>query len=232
MALRNCCCCRVTTAAVILGLLALILSVLVTIPLASYWAHTDIPGLAVLRENQKILEKVLEDSLRSHTWTRDNTQEILNETRAWFPTAVQVATCYAGATALGSFMLVLGVCCEVRCLLVPFLILSMIDIVLSGTVGVVVVVAMFYLATVPGVVSAVVYVTLAVVSLYCWAIVLSAYKQLGQAAGQAGYVYSPVSAAKEMPPYYPSAPQYFVMEEYGGNGAGGQAGRKDSRESR
>ena len=91
----------------------------------------------------------------------------------------------------------------------------MIDIVLSGTVGVVVVVAMFYLATVPGVVSAVVYVTLAVVSLYCWAIVLSAYKQLGQAAGQAGYVYSPVSAAKEMPPYYPSAPQYFVMEEYG-----------------
>ena len=129
----------------------------------------------------------------------------------------------------------------------------MIDIVLSGTVGVVVVVAMFYLATVPGVVSAVVYVTLAVVSLYCWAIVLSAYKQLGQAAGQAGYVYSPVSAAKEMPPYYPSAPQYFVMEEYGewpqqshgfkeknncdhiiagGNGAGGQAGRKDSRESR
>ena len=130
MALRNCCCCRVTTAAVILGLLALILSVLVTIPLASYWAETDIPGLAVLRENQKILEKVLEgvsriitiwtvstvlpaDSLRSHTWTRDNTQEILDQTRAWFPTAVQVATCYAGATALGSFMLVLGVCCEV-----------------------------------------------------------------------------------------------------------------------
>ena len=98
-------------------------------------------------------------------------------------------------------------------MLVPFLILSMVDIILAGAVGIVVVVALFYLNTIPGVVSAVVYVMVAVVSLYSWAVVLAAYKQLGK---ETAYVYSPVTQAKHShhPEYYPSAPQTFVLEEY------------------
>ena len=46
---------------------------------------------------------------------------------------------------------------QVRCLMIPFLILSMVDIILSGTVGIVVVVALFHIHIVHGVVSLAVY---------------------------------------------------------------------------
>ena len=55
----------------------------------------------------------------------------------------------AGDTALYSFF---GV------LMVPFLILTMADIILAGAVGILVVAVLFYLNTIPGLVSAVVYV--------------------------------------------------------------------------
>merc|ERR1712013_873257 len=99
-------------------------------------------------------------------WTAESVGEIMFNLRAWFLNLVVLACVYAGVTALFSFLLVLGLCCEVRCLMVPFLILTMVDIILAGAVGIVV--------------SAVVYVMVAVVSLYSWAVVLAAYKQLGK----------------------------------------------------
>eukprot|EP00090_Calanus_glacialis_P028848 TRINITY_DN4626_c0_g1_i2.p1 TRINITY_DN4626_c0_g1~~TRINITY_DN4626_c0_g1_i2.p1 ORF type:complete len:220 (-),score=63.46 TRINITY_DN4626_c0_g1_i2:294-953(-) len=211
--MRKCCCCNVKTGAVILGLLNFIVPLLIIVPLAGYWSGTDIDGLDVLRDNQKVLEKVFEDSLKSHSWTADSAGEIMYNLRAWFFNLVVLGTAYAGVTALFSFFVVLGVCCEARCMMVPFLILTMVDIILAGAVGIVVVVALFYLNTIPGVVSAVVYVMVAVVSLYSWATVLAAYKQLGK---ETEYVYSPVTQGKNNhhPEYYPSAPQHFVLEEY------------------
>lgn len=209
--MRKCCCCSVKSGAVILGLLNFVLPLLIIIPLAGYWSGTDIDGLDVLKDNKKVLEKVFEDSLKSHSWTRDSAPEVMSNLRDWFNTLIVLATVYAAVTSIFSFFVVLGVCCEVRCLLIPFLILSMVDIILAGAVGIVVVVALFYLNTIPGVVSAVVYVMVAVVSLYFWAVVLAAYKQLGK---DTSYVYSPVSHDKHHPQYYPSAPQHFVMEEY------------------
>jgi len=211
--MRKCCCCNVKTAAVILGFLNFILPLLIIVPLAGYWSGTDIEGLNALRENQKVLEKVFEDSLKSHSWTADSAGEIMYNLRAWFFNLVVLATAYAGVTALFSLFVVLGVSCESRCLMVPFLILTMVDIVLAGAVGIVVVVALFYLNTIPGVVSSVVYVMVAVVSLYSWAVVLAAYKQLGK---ETDYTYSPVTQGKHNhhPEYYPHAPQHFVLEEY------------------
>ena len=58
--MRKCCCCNVKTGAVILGLLNFIVPLLIIVPLAGYWSGTDIDGLDVLRDNQKVLEKVLE----------------------------------------------------------------------------------------------------------------------------------------------------------------------------
>jgi len=211
--MRKCCCCSVKSGAVILGLLNFVIPLLIIVPLAGYWSGTDIDGLDILRDNQKVLEKVLEDSLKSHSWTAESVNEIMYNLRAWFLNLVVLACVYAGVTALFSFFLVLGVCCEVRCLMVPFLILTMVDIILAGAVGIVVVVALFYLSLIPGIVSAVVYVMVAVVSLYSWAVVLAAYKQLGK---ESAYMYSPVVQGKHNnhPEYYPSAPQHFVLEEY------------------
>jgi hypothetical protein len=211
--MRKCCCCSVRTGAVILGLLNFTIPLLIIVPLAGYWSGTDIDGLDILRDNQKVLEKVFEDSLKSHSWTADSVGEIMFHMRAWFGNLVMVATMYAGVTSLFSFCLVLGICCEVRCLMVPFLILTMLDIILAGAVGIVVVVALFYLSLIPGIVSAVVYVMVAVVSLLSWAVVLAAFKQLGKES----YMYSPVnnhSKHNSHPEYYPSAPQHFVLEEY------------------
>jgi len=212
--MRKCCCCSVKTGAVILGLLNFFLPLLIIVPLAGYWSGTDIDGLDILRDNQKVLEKVFEDSLKSHLWTADSAEDMMIHLRAWIPNLVVLATVYAGVTALFSFFLVLGVSCEVRVLMVPFLVLTMVDIIMAGAVGIVVVVALFYLSLVPGVVSTVVYVMVAVVSLYSWAVVLAAYKQLGK---ESAYMYSPVtnkSKHNNYPEYYPNAPQHFVLEEY------------------
>jgi len=212
MIMRNCCCCRVTTGSIILGMLTLISSLIVLIPLVGYW--TDLPFINVIKEQQKMIVYNIEVSLEHHEWTAENTEQIMAIIKGYFPTAVIVATAYTGATLLSSLLLVIAVCSKVRCLMVPFLILSMLDIVLCGTLGVVVVVALFYIHTVHGAVASVVYVLAAVVSLYCWATILSAYKYLGTPLSQQGYIYSPVTPSKEMPAYYPSAPQYFPMGDF------------------
>jgi len=209
--MRKCCfCCQVKTGSVILGLANFVLPVLAIIPLAGYWSNTDIDGLNFIKVNQKQLEFVLEDSLKSLSWTADSYKEVMAQVEQYFPTLIIVATIYASVIALFSFLMVTGVRCEVRCLMVPYLVLGMVDIILAGAAGVVVVVALFYVNIIPGVVSALVYVLVAVLSLYSWAVVLAAYKQLGSEE----YVYNPVSPVKHNHEYYPSAPQHFVMEEY------------------
>lgn len=210
--MRNCCCCRVTSGSVILGLLTLISSVITLIPLVGYFL--DIPYINIIKDQQILIEYNIQVSLEQHEWTAENTEQIMDIIKQYFPTAVMVAAAYTGATILASLLLVISVCSKIRCLMIPFLILSMLDIVLCGTLGIVVVVALFYIQTVHGAVASVVYVLAAVVSLYCWATVLSAYKYLGTPTHQQGYIYSPVTPSKEMPAYYPSAPQYFPMGDF------------------
>ena len=89
-----------------------------------------------------------------------------------FEIAIMVATAYTGVTILASLLLIVSVCSNVRCLKIPFLILSMLDIVL----GIVVVVALFYVNYIPGARASVVNMLAAVVSAVCWAKILSAYK--------------------------------------------------------
>ena len=102
-----------TTGSVILGVWTLILSLVIMVPLIGYISDTDIQGLDVILHNQKTMEKVLEDSLKMHSWTEGAVSEIMEQVRSWFPTLVLVCTCYAGVTAFFSLLLVVGVCCEV-----------------------------------------------------------------------------------------------------------------------
>ena len=160
-------------------------------------------------------------TLKRHAWTRDHVEEVRRTIEDYYEYAVLAGLAYTGATILASFSLTVAVCSkvekhsqlitkfsltklsQVRCLMIPFMILSMLDIFLCGTVGIVVVVALFYINTVHGVVATVVYLISALLSLYCWAVVLCAYKYLGSSEVQQGYMYSPVAPAKEMPAYYP-----------------------------
>ena len=170
------------------------LPILAAIPLVGYLIQTDVPGLSFIQvgiahctplhssctqENYRVLHMVVSDSLKSHVWTVDKHELIMAQLENLFPTLVLACTVYSGVTALFSFLMVLGVKCESRCLMIPFLILSMIDIIVAGAAGVVVVVALFFLNTIPGAVSLVVYVMVAVVSLYSWAVVLAAYREVG-----------------------------------------------------
>ena len=61
MIMRSCCCCKVTTGSVVLGVLTLLATLAVVAPLVGYLADiTDIPVLDVIKNNQKVMEKVLE----------------------------------------------------------------------------------------------------------------------------------------------------------------------------
>merc|ERR1719232_2160767 len=122
MRMRSCCCCKVTTGSVVLGVLTLLATLAVMAPLVGYLVDiTDIPVLDVIKHNQKVMEKVLENSLKIHDWTRDEVSSIVASVRDWFPTLILVAAVYVGVTALFAFLLVVGVCAKVPCIIVPFL---------------------------------------------------------------------------------------------------------------
>jgi hypothetical protein len=208
--MRKCCCCGVKTASVILGTYNLFLSLLVIIPLASFLAESEVPNLNPIQDNQKYIENVLEDILREHSWTMQSYQDIMRSAREWWPTMVLIALSLAAVSATSARRLILGVRCQVRSLMVPYLVLTMLDIILAGAGGIVIVVALFYANIIPGVVSALVYVILAVLSLYSWTAVLAAYQILGET----DYGYAPAPSKPGPGDYYPSAPQHFDMEDY------------------
>ena len=113
MIMRHCCCCKVTTGSVILGVWTLVVSLVIMVPLIGYITSTDIEGLNIIQHNQKTMEKVVEDLLKMHSWTEGGVQEIMTQLREWFPRIVWICTAYGGVTAIFSFLLVVGVCCEV-----------------------------------------------------------------------------------------------------------------------
>lgn len=210
--MRKCCCCGVKTGALLLGIYNLLISALVIIPLAGYWSETDVTVLNVLKEEEKVMEKVFQDALKDHEWTKYNNEDIMTHLREWYPLAVKIATVLVGVSALASLLLISGIRCKTRCLLLPWLFLCLVDIVLFVAAGGIVVVALFYLNIVSGVVAVIVYIILTVVVVYSWAVVMAAYRQLGNT----DYIYSPapVKPIYTGPNYYPSAPQHFAMEEY------------------
>ena len=113
MIMRNCCCCKVTTGSIILGVLTLISSAIILIPLVGYLLEVDIDGLNVIQNNQKVMEKVLEDGLERHTWTTEAVNDIMSQVRSWLPTIILVCALYAGVTAIFSLLLIIGVSCRV-----------------------------------------------------------------------------------------------------------------------
>ena len=69
MIMRSCCCCKVTTGSLIFGLLTLVTTALVMVPLVGYLTDTDIEVLSGIRDNQKLMEKVLEGRKQSRVET-------------------------------------------------------------------------------------------------------------------------------------------------------------------
>ncbi len=187
-------------------------AVLVLIPLAGYLSESDLDGLNVLKKNDKYMEIVLEDILKEHNWTMHNYDDIMQKVREYWPTAALTATVVRVISAAAFLLLVIGTKFGVRWMLVPYLALTMVDIIVAGSGGIVIVVALFWSNVVPGIVSLVVYLVVAVLSLYSWAAVLAAYWLIGHQ----GYEYSlaPIIKPAYATDYYPSAPQQFVLEEY------------------
>lgn len=209
--MRKCCCCGLKTGTIILGVVNFVAALLVLIPLAGYLSESDLDGLNVLKKNDKYMEIVLEDILKEHNWTMHNYDDIMEKVREYWPTAALTATILLGISASAALFLVIGVKCGVRWMLVPYLALTMVDIIVAGSGGIIIVVALFWSNIVPGLVSLVVYLVVAVLTLYSWAAVLATYRLISNP----GYNYSPAPVKPAYgTDYYPSAPQHFVMEEY------------------
>lgn len=213
--MRKCCCCGVKTGAVILGIYNLLLSVLVLVFLIGYLVDTDIHGLDVLNKGKEEMEKVLESFLDDHSWTKQYDNQIMESLKTHFPLTCKVATVVVSLSLVVSLFLIFGVRCKTRCLMLPWLCLSMLDILAFVAAGGIVVVALFYVDLISGFVALGVYIFLTVVVVYSWAVVLAAYRQLSRTE----YIYSPAPVTpiytNNPNNYYPSPrPQQFAMEEY------------------
>jgi len=116
-----------------LAVLGIIMSGLVIAPPAyAYFSGRD---LSVLLPFLKTLQEKLQDEFHKKTITKtslEDLQSLLNGCGENAGLGGMVVVCVAAANILMDVLLLIGACCHVRCLLLPWLVLAMMEIVILG----------------------------------------------------------------------------------------------------
>lgn len=184
--MRRCCCCvSVHTGSIILGVLGILLSLLELVPIVPYLAEYD--GFNPIQENMKEFTYVTENILEEHNMTKAEAEKIVQGFTQWLGTGLLVEGVLAGMFALFSFLMVSGVACKQRILMLPYLIQLMLCILLFVIFGVVLSVVAFFVSLVTGGICLALVCITTFFSVYFWVAVQKSFKELGTR----DYMYSP-----------------------------------------
>ena len=118
----------------------------------------------------------------------------------------------SGVYALCCLLMMIGASCQVRGLMIPYLILQMIAIILMVLIGAGVTVALCFINAIVAVIAGVVVFIASILLIYFWVAVQRAYVELGNN----DYMYSPAPikpAYNDARGYYPTSPQHFQMDD-------------------
>lgn len=214
--MRKCCCCiSVHVGAAILGAIGFLLAAAELVVLIPYLMDVDTfnPIKHHVEEGFFVFEKVL----AQHHFNEDEINQIAENIRQYLWPVLVGETCGAGVYALFCILLMVGSMCQVRGLMLPYLIMQMLCIIVLLLVGVGATVALFFFNVITGIVSGVVVIVLAFIFVYFWMAVQRAFLELGNR----DYMYSPAPVKPIYNPtgdrshggYYPTSPQQFQMEE-------------------
>ena len=193
--MRKCCCCiPILGGATFLGFIAIMLCALEFVVTIPYLLKIDIDVFNPLQSNLEYLYDQLEYGFQSVINETDNphlTEEIMAQVRAYTWTAIISEACCTGVYLIISLMMVCGIQCDMRGLMLPYMIVQMLYILVGILSGIGITVLFFYFNIIMGIVSAAVILILAFLMIYFWVAVQKVSKilQLGR-----NYLYFLLSA--------------------------------------
>jgi len=130
--MRKCCCCiPILGGATVLGFIALIfcaLEFVVTIP---YLAGIDTATFNPLGANIEYLYKQIEFGIKTATNDTELRNSIMIEVRDWTWTAILSEAISTGVYFTISLMMICGIQCDMRGLMIPYMVIQMLYIILA-----------------------------------------------------------------------------------------------------
>lgn len=209
--MRKCCCCiPVLGGAITLGIIGLLLALLELVPIIPFLL--DLEGFNPIKDNLKTVEYSVEKTLAQQNWTKEEIEEMMGVGKEYLWLCLLIEACIAGLYILISLLLVVGVGCKKRGLMLPYMIIQMIFIILFGVTGIGATIGLFFIQITMGLVCLAVVAVVFFLIVYFWVAVQKAYIELGNR----DYMYSPTPVKPIYNPmgdgYYPTAPQHFQMD--------------------
>lgn len=209
--------------AAILGVIGLLFCAMELTVLVPYLLDIDKEIFNPIKENLDqiyyVMEEILKENKGDMQIDDDVINEVMNNVKAYVPQVMMGATIESGVYGLVCLLMVIGAASKVRLLMLPYLIITLVGIIvlILGCVGGCV--ALFFYSpeyVVMGVIASVTTLVLALLLIYFWSVVQRAFVELGND----DRMYSPVP----MKPagnyndgrgagYYPTSPQHFQMDE-------------------
>lgn len=204
-----------------MGLIALLLCALEFVVTIPYLAEIDVKAFNPLQYNLKTLENHIEAAVEQFTNDTSLIEGTMEEVRRYTWTSILSEAISTGVYFILSLMMILGIQCDIRGLMIPYLVVQMLYIILAIILGIGATVVFFYYNTIMGIVCAAVVLILAFLFVYFWVAVQKAYIELGNR----DYMYSPAPIKPTYNPghhhngssggggLYPTVPQHFQMQE-------------------
>jgi len=226
---RKCCCCiPVVVGAAILGLIALLFCASELTVLIPYLAQFDIETFNPIQQNLNDIYFVFDDLLKNcvsnagacvFNMTTEYKNDILEQTKSYESTVLMGAAVESGVYGLTALLMVIGIAAKSRFLMLPYMILTLLGIIVLVLAGVGACVYLFFdpELLVAGVIASVTTLIFGSIMMYLWSVVQRAFVDLGND----DRMYSPVGTKDNGIDYnggrnayhYPTSPQQFQMDE-------------------
>jgi len=214
--MRKCCCCiSVHIGAVILGTIGLAICLLELVVLIPYLLN--IQEFNPIGDNANEIffqfEKMMKAKQQEMGWDDEVIKNTVAEVKDKLWPTLLGATAEAGVYGLSCLLLILGAACQVRALMLPYMILQMIVLIVFMLIGIGCTVVAFFFNVIAGAVAGGVVFILSILLIYFWIAIQRAYIELGNN----DYMYSPAPVKPTYNDgrggYYPTSPQHFQMDE-------------------
>jgi len=202
-----------------LGLIALLLCALEFVVTIPYLAKIDIETFNPLQENLKYFYHHIEQVAKPFYNDTATIDSIMDEVKNYTWTAILSEAISTGLYFILAFMMILGIHCDMRGLMIPYLVVQMLYIILAIVIGVGATIVFFYYKIIMGIVCTAVVLILSFFFIYFWIAVQKAYIEMGNR----DYMYSPAPIKPTYNPghhhngggggLYPTVPQHFQMQE-------------------
>lgn len=213
--MRKCCCCvSVHLGTVILGCLGILVAAIEMVILIPYIFGTEDFNPIAHQTNKTWF--IFEDFLEKQNFSKDEIEQFVKTGQNYAWSFLVAETSFALVYLLGCALLVIGVYCRQRCLMIPYLINQIIIIICFGLFSVIATTLLFIVHT--PITMAFISLGVSIVAMfffvYFWCAVRTAFVELGNQ----DYMYSPApmkpfnSSKDPGHKYHPSAPQKFLME--------------------